>query len=427
MNTRGVLGEFVAHCESTAFSSQPFLALAAAICAIGALAGRRYRTRTDLRTNLYAIGVADSGGGKDHARGMVRKILYAAGLDRYLGGSKIASGAGLLSALGRHPSMLFQIDEAGMWLQSILGLKAATHQREIWANLTELYTSANGPFGGTEYANQRENQRVVIHQPNACLYGTTVPGEFWAALESGALQNGSMARFLVFLSPCSYPDTPMPEMQDIPHSLIEGFQAIAAGVPGHDGGGNLAALMTAQADIEPYTAPETADAAKALTALRAEELAWKRQAEGTYATALIARFLENAYKLALVRAVSRCPEAPVIGAADVEWGRALARHCIDTLMREGGRYVADSDYERKLNKALHLIRKWGPATQRDLIRRGFKLPERERAEIFRTLLESGQIQGIEHSGGANGGWKTIRYHAIGGDADSIPSGETDDE
>jgi len=46
---------------------RPFLALGAAICAFGVLAGRKYGTCTDLRTNIGVTAVAESGGGKDHA------------------------------------------------------------------------------------------------------------------------------------------------------------------------------------------------------------------------------------------------------------------------------------------------------------------------------------------------------------------------
>ncbi|AWV20346.1 putative membrane associated protein (plasmid) [Roseomonas mucosa] len=51
MDVDGVLKLFIDHCERTAMSSQPFLALAAGITLVGVLAGRRYRTTTDLRTN----------------------------------------------------------------------------------------------------------------------------------------------------------------------------------------------------------------------------------------------------------------------------------------------------------------------------------------------------------------------------------------
>ena len=112
----GALKLFVDYATASAVSPQPFLALGAAICLVGAVAGRRYRTPTDLRSNVYAIGIADSGGGKDHARRCAKRALYAAGLDRYLGGEDLASSAGLLTSLQRHPARLFQVDEFGQFL-----------------------------------------------------------------------------------------------------------------------------------------------------------------------------------------------------------------------------------------------------------------------------------------------------------------------
>jgi hypothetical protein len=242
-------------------------------------------------------------------------------------------------------------------------------------------------------------------------------------LESGALKNGSMARFLVFLSPCNYPDTPLPNVQPVPQPLVDACKAIAAGVPGHDYGGNLAATMAAGVDIEPYVVPETDDARTRLLELKADELAWKRKAEGTYATAQIARWFENAYKLALIRAVSRAPSSPRITAEDVGWGSALARHCIDTLLREADRFVADSEYEQKINRAMDIIRRFGPVSARDMFLKGWRMPERERAEILRTLIEAGQIQAIEQTAGAKGGRPTIRYSVSIND--SATGNETD--
>jgi hypothetical protein len=79
---------------------QPILAIGASLCALGALMGRKYRTQTNLRTNLYVVGMAGSGGGKDHARGAIKEAFIAAGLHRYLGGNRIASGSGLLTDPG---------------------------------------------------------------------------------------------------------------------------------------------------------------------------------------------------------------------------------------------------------------------------------------------------------------------------------------
>ena len=53
--------------------------IGASLCALGALMGRKYRTQTNLRTNLYVVGMAASGGGKDHARGAIKEAFIAAG------------------------------------------------------------------------------------------------------------------------------------------------------------------------------------------------------------------------------------------------------------------------------------------------------------------------------------------------------------
>src|SRR5262244_1301069 len=102
----------------TARRPQPLLSLGASLCAIGALMGRKYRTDSNLRSNLYIVGIADSGSGKNHSREVVNELFVKAGLARHLGGNKIASGAGLLTAVHRQPAILFQIDEFGMLLSA---------------------------------------------------------------------------------------------------------------------------------------------------------------------------------------------------------------------------------------------------------------------------------------------------------------------
>jgi hypothetical protein len=147
-------------CVRTALRPQPFLALGAAICAVGVLAGRKYRTRTDLRTNIYVAAIAESGGGKDHAPEVIRRCFDLAGLDRYLGGESLASGRGMLSSLEQHPARLFQIDEFGLFLTTVAGSKAPTHKAEIWSELMKLYSRDKGIYRGTEYANKKDAPRV---------------------------------------------------------------------------------------------------------------------------------------------------------------------------------------------------------------------------------------------------------------------------
>ena len=204
----GVLGDLTRYMIETARRPQPLLSLGASLCAIGALMGRKYRTDSNLRSNLYIVGIADSGSGKNHSREVINELFVKAGLARHLGGNKIASGAGLLTAVHRQPAILFQIDEFGMFLAAAADRRRSPrHITDILDNMTELYTAAGGIFLGAEYANRDgHNERRDINQPCLCVYGTTTPLHFWNALQGSNVVDGSLARFIILPTENDYPE-----------------------------------------------------------------------------------------------------------------------------------------------------------------------------------------------------------------------------
>jgi hypothetical protein len=413
----GAIKLFVDYATGTAVSPQPFLCLGAAICLLGAIAGRRYRTPTDLRSNIYAVGIADSGGGKDHARRCAKRAIYAAGLDRYLGGEDLASSAGLLTSLQRHPARLFQVDEFGQFLKLVLNQRAPAHKAAIWSELTKLYTSAAEPYIGAEYADQKARPRVTIEQPCASIWGVTVPGPFWSALEGGALADGSIARFLVFLTDEDYPErNEAPATMDPPPALVTALQCIARGVPGHSHGGNLADVMDSSAPMHAYTVPLAAQAEAAMASVRRDATELLRAHRGTYATALFGRHAENTAKLAMLAAISRDPAQPVTQAHDVVWASRLVEHCIATLLREADRRVADNETEAKHKRVLEIIREGGRIARTDITRKSQFLSRRDREEILASLIEGGLVRS-EIEGGVTK--PTIYYIATTAPASAI--------
>ena len=144
-----------------------------------------------------------------------------------------------------HPpaGSLFQIDEFGKFVANVADKRRAPkHLSEIWDLFTELATSAGTTFFGAEYADQRERPRQDIIEPCASIHGVSAPGPFWEALRSGSLQDGSLARFLVFRSDDDIPDRnrrPTP-LSDLPAELLAAVQAVAA-VGADQPRGNLAA------------------------------------------------------------------------------------------------------------------------------------------------------------------------------------------
>jgi hypothetical protein len=258
----GLVGDLTDYMLSTARRPQPLLSLGASLCAIGALMGRQYRTESNLRSNLYVVGIADSGSGKNHAREIINEVFFEAGLAHHLGGNKIASGAGLLTALHRQPAILFQIDEFGMFLAAAADRRRSPrHITEILDNMTELYTAAGGIFLGAEYANRDgSNERRDINQPCLSVYGTTTPLHFWGALQGANVVDGSLARFLILPSDEDYPDENIAVgIRQAPPALIAGLQSVASG-GGHQKG-NLAGKTADQnTAVNPTIVPMTEEA-----------------------------------------------------------------------------------------------------------------------------------------------------------------------
>jgi len=410
----GVLGEMVLAITASAISPQPWLALGASLAAVGCLMGRRYRATRNARSNLYVICIADSGGGKDHARKWMKEAFFGAGLQSYLGGSSPASGQAILSSLRSHAARYYQIDEFGQFMRGVLGQKAPPHRLEIWSKLMELYSSADGWFQGTEYANQKERPREDICQPTCCIHATTVPGPFWASLESGSSSDGSLARWLIFQTDNHYPDRAATDgVISIPPSVIDTMQRIVKGAEGHDYGGDLAMMMGGDAAPTPYTVPMAPDTEGPMAALHSQQMDWLRQAATTGLNSIIARLEENAIKVALIKAVSRDPARPVITGADVEWAHLVVRHCTETMLAESRDRIADNQTEAHHKRLLRVIRTAGAdgITAKQLARTAQWVKSRERGEILYSLMESGQVVKDEIRTGKAGRATTV-YRAV---------------
>ncbi|WP_068306132.1 PriCT-2 domain-containing protein [Porphyrobacter sp. CCH7-A1] len=392
------------HCMACSPKRLPILALAACLPLFGTLAGRRYAGPTNLRTNIYTIGVGLSGAGKNHALKSIGATFAALNLPKLIGGSEIASGAAIVSTLVKHPSVCFTIDECQFLLKVMNdGDRAAFNQQQILKVLMEAYSSAGLAYFGTAYANQKEKPTEVIFEPCLSFAGATTPDKMWASFSSANARDGSLARFLVFDDPTrgELVRYPGPGMDDMPETLKDAMLAVHAGAEGHDyapldmGGDRGANSHNA------YRVPYADHAAS--------DLAWTMRVEADnliYASnpahaSFIARLAENAAKLALLKAVTDCPQRPAITCADLEWGMALARTCLDNLIAGVDKHVADNEYERDSKRVQAIIEDAGAGgiTKYHLTRATRSLDTRRRDDILRSLVEAELIRHDSHGTG----------------------------
>lgn len=379
----------------TSIRPQPRLAVAAALSFVGTIAGRKYRTETGLMSNVYVAALAQSGHGKDHARKVINNLVTQAGVDDYLGGDAIASGQAVISALVRHPSKLFMLDEFGKFLGALTGQKAAPHQRDIITKLMILYSSAGSVYRGTEYADQKERPREDIVNPNACVYGTSVAENFWGAMSSSEGGDGTMSRLIVVEAKPERPKRQRPNMGPVDPALVDAIADLANHTVG---GGNLSGRAGSGLDEQAQTVPMTSAIFKAWEDL--DDDMTENMTDGISAS-IYSRVAENAAKLAMIYAVSLDHHAPVIDDEAFLWGRELALWSANTLMHNIGRNVADNQQEASYKRVMNHIHDSGAIKRRDLMRKCKFLKKRELDEIVALALEAGEIT-IENRKGAAG-------------------------
>ena len=408
LNPPGLVGRIAAWVNATSIYPQPTLAVAAAITAAGIAMGHKVQSPTRLRTNFYALGLAPSGAGKDHARDCVTTLLCRAGMEGLVGGTP-ASGAGMLTALREGGGRCLVLwDEFGRVLKNLTHKNAGSHQRDILTYLIELFSSAKGLYAGVQYANHDgKMKRTPIDQPCLSVYATTVPERFFQCLTSDDAIDGFLARWLV-LESTDYTLKPAKgalDVNDPPDGLVAELKRWREAPSNYDPRGNVDGVLA----IRPMTVSYSDDAEALIDAYG--EAMRRRAADEAAArsglSAIYARCAEHAIKLALV-----AHEGDQIGADAMRWGIAAADHCAAFLIEAVKSHVAESDHERSLNKVRQVIRdrkgEW--VETRALLLKTRNLKSRERNDILADLIEAGEVEREEVAGTTKPGY---RYRAVG--------------
>ena len=399
----GYLRAFVNFAIATARRPQPAIALAAAISAVGAAAGRRYQTTTGLRTNTCFLVLALSGGGKERPRALLSEVFEKAGMAHYKGPSRIASSASITSALKEYPVVLYALDEVGQLFAVNGSRNAGTHKMEILPLFTELYSKANGVWDGTSFADAKQFPKVKIVNPHIGFFGVTAPLVMMKALGSGNLGDGSLARFLIVRPAVDYPASQPVALQDVPERLTLPLRSMA----GLGEVGNLpvpGGIDAAYQAVDPglRTVAETAEAAEMLRSVDTEEdtiLSDPKMDKGREG-AFWARFAEHVRRLALIHAISRDAVNPHIDAASVEWGYALAAHLVADAVRVTRDHVADSREEGDAQRAIRFMRENAEAPMQATASQLVKLfrNQRRAADVIAGLISAGEVEALPKVG-----------------------------
>lgn len=376
----GLIGETVRHIIRYSQQPQPELALLNTIASAAAVFGRKYSYGPlDTRTNLYIVGVARTGAGKDFSRKYITNLFNSAGLSEYIGAAYIRSDMGLLMELVDNPSHVIMLDEFGMYLGAISNPRAGTHLRNITGLLTTLYTHS-----GQKYSHGRtktEKDRVDIFAPNLCLYGTTTEEEYLKALRRDMVISGEMNRFIVYKSSRTFDGTePEPPSFTIEESLSKLWAE-------HSPANGL--FMPAMSGVAPKPIkiqPENDDVGQIIRDCYIYEKSIVNS--NAAASALWGRYREQILKIAMVFAVCDNKSKPVIKDWHMEVARNIVDTCLGYMANIAENCMADSDYEALQQKIIQYLSQCRrhQTTMTELNNRFRSVKSKERREALGDLV-----------------------------------------
>jgi len=394
-NVPGVLGDVAAWITQHSPRQQPALSLASSLVTVGALLGRRVRSESDIRTNIYCLGIGNTGCGKDAGIRLPAKILARAGATWAIGPGEWKSDTAIRSALYENPSHAAYCDEFVKQVSQMIGPRAPHHLSGIRRILLECYGAAAGTLVGAAYADRRLNEQKNVESPNLCLYGTGVPSELFGAMGgSGAVLDGFLNRFLVFFVDDDLPKRHTLGRAEPPADLIENVQQMLRKTDV----GDLASMATSSPDarLVPFT-----DRARVLVDQIGDrqdsEVLRLREADDPMGD-MWQRYHQNVVKLALIRVAGDDVDRE-IDLEDVAWADEIVRWTIERTMIEATARISDSEQEARTKRVLQIIVDAGARgiSQSRLTRRTQWLRRSERSDILATLRDGGQVGSREVS------------------------------
>lgn len=382
----GIVGDTVKWILETAIKPQPELALLHVITALGAVFGRRYKCQGiyESRPNIYTIGIAGSGSGKEHSRKQMSVIMNQAGLGEFIGGDRFRSDAGLVVSLQKNPSQIMPIDEIGLILQLMADKKAAGFQKNIATNLLTLYSASGGFFNAGQYADE-EKDPVILKYPNLCIYGTTTKENYVKALTSDAVTDGQLNRFIVVPSGNEFPDRNENDNREIvpPHGLLRQWESLAPpkdALPNIDlivptaiivvWGNDVGLRLKNMGDIEDKRARENAFGVGRL---------WNR-------------YRDSVQKISMIFAIARNQARPEITSADLDIAEGIVTRSVEYMTELCLDSIADSEFQRHCQKVIAILKVEKEITQSALCNSCRFLKSKDLKEILDSLVEQERIE-----------------------------------
>ena len=391
----GFIDKMIQHTMATAPYPNKVLAFCGALAMLAHLSGRNFTDRRGIRTNIYILGLAESGVGKDHPRKMNINLARELGLMPTMA-DRFASAEGLEDTLLLKPASFFQTDEFDTLL-------AALNQHDgpaerVYAALLQFYTSSDTVYAMRKKALSSTNAKPNpfdkirakgIRDPHLVLLGNSLPVYTYQAISERSFTNGLLSRTLVFEAG-KRGKAGNPHVEPFSDELMTYAQELVnrGGFEGLD----LEDLEnTADKYNPPMVVPETEEA----TARRDEIVEacedLYNAADDDASRALWTRGAEKVQKLALLRAISINPKSPQILPEDFDWAWKIVEHVTRRTLYMGSMYMHDNEFDALRLRCIRHLTKHGGEMKGGKLLKAMHIDANTFEKIIDTLVKSEMV------------------------------------
>ena len=200
----GFIGGYMKNARSQQSSYMPSVSFGAALTILATALTGRIRTRSTV-PNLFCVGLAPTGAGKEYHLKQTENYLTECGLKHRVGPRRINSGQGAVTVAAKSPCMAFLLDE----VQDKLGSpdnKPDPRKDELRSVLKEMFSMGGGTYRPTAYADADKN--VTIDHCAPSILGLGTPEAFFDNFPLSAVSDGFLGRLLVFQDELKYISEP---------------------------------------------------------------------------------------------------------------------------------------------------------------------------------------------------------------------------
>ena len=410
LSPHGLVGDVARWIRDSSIMNQPKFALAGALTACGALLGRGVQDWTGQRTNLYTLAIGNTSAGKNDPIRCIQKLLLALKRDILLCG-EVTSDTALECLLLTFPSRILLVDEVGHYVTSIKGAGPSNgHLKTVMPMLTKTWSAAGGALQGKARApdtNGKLRPPRTIQEPSVAFYGTTAPDVLFDGMSEGDFGDGSIPRFLSFISTDRPKAEPKPYIE-VPSLLRDSLERTLETFGLRNDIYKPADGENARLAFGKPILFERSEVSESLfQELENEKHEHLTKADlGESPLYLWGKSVENARRVALTVAAFAHPGQHEIQRYDALYAISLIRLTIDEMVERVREDVATTKADRDKRVILHALRGGSPVTKSDLTRRTQSLSRRDRQDALDDLLDA---QRIEEVAGPGTGFKDVTY------------------